>query len=1048
MPIKLKIHVLIFLILGAIPGMLWGQADVSSATLRGAVLDPNGGAVANSAITILNNEKGTSAKTVTGSTGSYNLPLLQPGQYDLSVEAPGFERASIKNILLTVGQIQVYDVQLTVGSVKSVVEVTAEPPLVQVEQPQQANTLDREQIVDLPNVSRSFTESIYTLPGVASSNAPRTQNSAAFTGFTNTGFSIGGSNGRNNLVTIDGGENEYGDGDLRTPNISLESVQEFQVNRNAFAAEFGFSAGTAINVVTKSGTNGFHGNAYIYFLDQRTEARNFFDTTVNKPFEQHLFPGGSLGGPLIKNKLFFFTSYEYRRLNTPEFRDYVNTAETQGVAGNPAQLAYLNGLTASGNPYLGALAAQLQPALTPLNNANVAALLSRNSGIFDDYSKSNDWVTRVDYQPGSNDVLTVRFSLERYSYSTIGASNLLAPSDGNNVTRNDTAVLAAWNHIFTPSVVNTARVQVVPSNTSSQTAFNPTSTELSIGSLGTFNQSYTSPYSLDQKRFQFEDNVSWTKGRHNVKFGASYRPVDYNITNKLWFGGEFDFYEGAIPLISLVPAPLQPALAGYNLAVGLPATGSPATNLSALQAFSLGLPVLYRQGFGNASWSSWAQYLGAYAQDSWKVHPRLTIDYGLRLDYDAEPSPVPHNTYFSPRLGLAWDATGDQKTVVRAGSGIFVAPVNFQIPYLVNLLGDSGTYINQVALQLSPTNSTVPELWGLGLEEGKLPFGQIGAAELGLFGITPGPGAPGRVIFNLAPNYKNDYSVQASFSVARQIMHNLSLEVGYLMYRGVHLPLDQETNYRETGVIDPIYGPQYTPVNPAIAQANTYSSIGNSTYSGMTNSLTKRYSANLQFQANYTWSRAIDDVTDFNSQFASFFPTRLNLERAVSSYNVKNNFVANAVYSTSFKSGGFWASAFSGIILSPIVTARSGIPFSITVPGATNGTEGHSLYARPWYVSRNTGLGPAFYSFDMRASKAFPLKKDSAAKIEFSAEGTNLLNHTNFIGVNNVFPVGSPFLVSGPFDATGNKNIPASQPLGFTAASNPRQVQFGLKLAF
>jgi hypothetical protein len=130
------------------------------------------------------------------------------------------------------------------------------------------------------------------------------------------------------------------------------------------------------------------------------------------------------------------------------------------------------------------------------------------------------------------------------------------------------------------------------------------------------------------------------------------------------------------------------------------------------------------------------------------------------------------------------------------------------------------------------------------------------------------------------------------------------------------------------------------------------------------------------------------------------------------------------------------------------VTARSGIPFSVTVPGATNGTAGHSLYARPWYIGRNTGIGPAFYSFDMRVSKSFSLKPDSAARIEFSVEGTNLLNHTNFIGVNNVFSVGDPLLSANPLNFTGSKSIPASQPLGFTAASNPRQIQFGLKLAF
>ncbi len=1021
---------------------LFSQASATSATLQGKVLDPQGAGISGATLKLSDPAKGTTANTQTGSGGSYALPQLPPGDYNLSVEAAGFQRAEVNGLHLTVGQVLPYDVTLTVGSVQSVIEVTAQPPTIQVEQAQQANTVNEQLIEGLPNVSRNFAEALFTLPGVASSTAPRTQNAAAFTGFTSSGFSIGGSNGRNNLVTIDGGENEYGSGDLRTPNISLESIQEFQMNRNAFAAEFGFTAGTALNIVTRSGSNNFHGSAYAYFLNESTEARYYFDTFPGKPYEQHLFPGATLGGPLVKNKLFFFTSYEYRRLNTPEFRNYLNTAEAQGISANPAQASYVNSLLASGNPYLAGFAAQLQPLLSPLYNPNVVTLLTQNTGVFDDVSESHDGIVRLDYQPENNDSFMARFSVERFYYTTIGSSSVTAPSDAGHTQRNDIAILASWNHVFSPAVVNTARVQVVPSNTSNQLPFSPNSTELSLGSLGVFDRSYTIPFNLDQKRFQFEDSISWVKGKHSIKFGASYRPVYYDVTNNLWFGGEFDFFDGAVGLISLAPTALQPLLAGYNLAIGLPPTGNPATNLSALQSFSLGIPVAYRQGFNNPNWKSWANYLGAYVQDSWKAAPGLTIDYGLRYDYDAEPAPVPHNYYFSPRLGIAWNPNGDQKTVVRAGSGIFVSPVYFQVPYLVNLLGDSGKYINQVAAQLSPTNLTVPTLWGIGLQEGKLPFGEIGAPELGLLGITPGPSAPGRVVFNLAPNYKNNYTVQASFSIAREIAPSLSLEVGYLMYRSVHIQLTQETNYRETGVIDPIYGPQYTPINPAIAQSDTYSSIGDSIYNGLTTSLTKRYSRNLQFQANYTWSKSIDDVTDFNSQFASFFPTRLYLERGISAFNIKNNFVANAVYTTS---GPRW---LSGFLFSPFVTARSGIPFSVTVPGATNGTEGHSLYARPWYIGRDTGVGPAYYSFDMRLSKSFSLKPDSAARIEVSVEGTNLLNHTNFISVNNVFSVGDPRLTTPPFNFVGSKNIPASEPLGFTAASPPRQIQFGLKLAF
>lgn len=1045
----MKTFLAITLFVGLSALAAFGQSDATSATLKGTVVDPTGAAVGGASLTLSNPDRGTDFKVQSLADGSYNIPLLPPGDYELLVEAKGFEKTQVKGLHLTVGQVQPYDVRLTVGSIVDRVDVTAEVPTIQTEQAQQANTVSQQVIEGLPNVGRNFAQSLFTLPGVSSSEAPRTQNAAAFTGFVSSGFSIGGSNGRNNLVTIDGGENEFGDGSLRTPNISQESVQEFQMNRNSFAAEFGFTAGTALNVVTKSGGNELHGSVYTYFLDEHTEARNYFDVFPGKAYEQHIFPGFALGGPLVKNKLFFFTNYEYRRINTPQFRDYVNTPEAQGIGANSAQLSYVNGLLASGNPFLQGFAAQIKPLLTPTNIPYVAALLNQNTGVFDDLFASHDWVLRMDYQPDVHNAFTARFSIERFKYTNIGASSVTAPSDAGTTQRNDAAILATWNHIVSSALVNTARVQVVPSNTSSLNGFAPNGTELSLGSLGVFDNYFGSPFNLTQKRFQFEDSVSWIKGKHNVKFGISFRPVNYNVTNKLWYGGEFDFFDGAVPLISLVQGPfaaqIQTALVTYNLTNGLPATGNPLTNLSALQSFAVGVPVAYRQGFGNANWQSWANYVGMYAQDSWKAAHGLTIDFGLRYDYDAEPAPVPHNGYFSPRLGIAWDATHDGKTVVRAGSGIFVSPVYFQVPYLTNLLNDSGKYINQIATQLSSTNTTVAQLFGLGLQEGKLPFGQIGTPELSLFGITPGPGQAGRVIFNLAPNYKNNYSVQASMSIAREIARNLSVEVGYLMYRGVHLQMSQETNYYDTGTpaqSGAAYGPQYAPINPSIVQQNSYSSIGNSTYNGLTASLTKRYSANFQFSANYTYSRSIDDVTDFNSQFASFTPTRLYLERGLSAFNIKNNFVATAVYTTK---GPRWV---SGFLLSPIVTARSGIPFSVTVPGATNGTEGHSLYARPIYIPRDSGIGPAFYSFDMRLSKSFILKPETVRRLEVSVEGTNLLNHTNFLSVNNTFTLGDPRLNSGPFDFTGNKALSSGETLGFTSAGNARQFQFGLKLAF
>jgi len=1058
-----------------------GQVDYSTANVQGTVFDPHHLVVAGAKVSIQNPGTGLARTVDTGPDGVYRFPALSPGTYAIEAQAPGFAKQYF-TVTLSVGSDPTYDFHLQISSANTTIEVSEVAALVQVEQTQQANTILERQVSELPNITRDFTDSVFTLPGVSKSEAPRAQN-PGFSGFQSSGFSIGGSNGRNNLVTIDGGENDYGSGQLRTPNVPVDSIQEFQVNRSSFAAEFGFTNGTAVNIVTRSGTNDLHGSVYAYFRDQNTDAANYFAIKgPTKAFEQNFVPGFTLGGPIVKDKLFFFTSYEYTKTDTPQFRFYSSSADAQPYSSNPAQQTYVNQLIASGNPILQAIAVGIpgtpgfQTILNPANFPNTAKLLDPNSGTFDDWKKYHNWITHIDYQPGPNDTITGRFSLMHDDYSRMFVLDPLnSPDDATLSYWKDYTLLAGWSHIFSTALVNQLRIQVVPSDTANVPVASPNTAYLSLGNLGNFQGEHYEPYFARQRRFQFEDSVGWTKGKHTLKFGASYRPVDYLVNDQLWMRGEFDFYDGAIPLISLLPTALQPVLAGFNLANGLPATGNPATNLSALQAFDLGLPVAFRQGFGNPQWAGWGHVLGGYAQDSWKVTRTFSIDFGGRVDYDAEASPVPHHTFFSPRLGFAWSPGGDQKTVIRGGGGLFFAPVPFYDAYIFNLLGGSGSYINQVAASITEvdpkTGLPLPvELWGYGVETGKLPFGHLNAADLSVFGFqTNLPNQPGRVIVQPNTGFQNVYSVQASLSVQRELAHNLSLELAYQMYHGLHEQIPVDTNVKQipcnvfdplafTSAVDPFVGPCYTQIDPTIVQRETYSSIGSTIYHGMTASLTRHLTNGLQFQANYTFSRAIDDNTDFNNNFMPFRPTYLNLERGLSSFNISHNFVANAVYTTPFTAGG---NALSRILadmtISPIVSARTGIPFTIRVPGLENGTLGESLYARPWNAGRNTGIGPDFTSLDMRVTKAFYINRERGVKLDFLVEGTNLLNHTNFSAVNDVFPADpNPFqagpttvnLLNGPYNLHGFRAANPSQPLAFESAFDPRQVQFALKLAF
>jgi len=259
------------------------QVDYATATLKGTVLDPQGAVIAGATVTAVNAGTGVSREVKAASDGRYQIPALPPGIYQVTFTAQGFAKEIAKSIELTVGQSLVYDIHMKVGAATETVEVSADAvPLIQVEQTQQANTINNLQVTDLPNPGRNITNQVYTLPGVANAAAPRTQ-TPGFTGFGTTGFSIGGSNGRNNLSTVDGGENEYGTGQYRWFNIPVEAIQEYQVNRNGFAAEFGFTNGSAINIVTKSGGNTLHGSVFGHFSNHSTSATNFFDGLTGQP---------------------------------------------------------------------------------------------------------------------------------------------------------------------------------------------------------------------------------------------------------------------------------------------------------------------------------------------------------------------------------------------------------------------------------------------------------------------------------------------------------------------------------------------------------------------------------------------------------------------------------------------------------------------------------------------------------------------------------------------------------------------------------------------
>jgi hypothetical protein len=1002
--VKMLAALMVLFLVAALPAI--AQVSNTAAALRGSVLDEQGGGVPNATVTVSNTALGLSKVVKTGTDGAYEILSLNPGTYRIEIEASGFQKTIADNVVLSVGQLTVYDAHMKVGAVSMVVEVSGNAaPLIDTEQTQQANTINPTQVQDLPNINRNFTEAVYTLPGVANSDAPRAQ-TPGFTGFFTTGFSIGGSNGRNNLSTIDGGENEYGTGQYRVSTYPLDAIQEYQVNRSAFAAEFGFTDGAAINIVTKTGTNLYHGSAFGYFYDRYTNAQSYFygvehatdPVFPTQPFSQNIYAGGSIGGPIVKDKLFFFLSYEGQKTDAALINPLLPSCEVQGLASatNPecdttaGPITTANNLWAAQAQYLaevqGVFGPTSAPALAlaavynPLTNAGYSTIINNNNGVFDTGTRQNNVVGRLDYVPSAKNSFSLRLGYARDNYIETGV-------DGSNLRVRDYSILLNWTHTFSPSVVNQMLVQVVPWNRANTTQPDSGSTQEILVGTGPSGLQFAGtssyyPYLAHQQRYQGEDNVTYSWKSHTIKFGGSFRAANYHVEEPLWVSGQYVFAPGFPSLYGIDPAD-QLAVA-FTLGIGPDLTAS---NMMVANA-----PFNWEQGFGNPKWQGWGKYLGMFVQDTWKITRNFTLTPGIRFDADWEPKPLHAYYYPEPRLGFSWDPFSDHKTVIRGGGGIYAAPIDVLIPSYVSLLNATGQYLNVLGSQAFPALTGLPPIFGggppspgqtiwtagvdgdagAGIAPNTIPLGQVNGAQITALGIPTAPGTPGQtnqVIYNISPGYEYPYSIEASLSIERQLTPDLSLEIAYDFYHAVHQQMPVETAYgiaqcnavnpdgtpifinpSDTAAVQaaaiPVVGNCYAPklggtlANPNVTLQTTYESIGNSVYHGMTASLTKRYSHNFQLQANYTLSKAIDNFIDFASFQQWYRPEQLGLYRAVSAFNVPQRFVFNAVYNTPRNAEGVLGAIYRNFTIAPIVTLQSGLPFTLLTQNMTNGPLG------------------------------------------------------------------------------------------------------------
>jgi hypothetical protein len=1071
------------------------QAQIASGDLKGSIFDPSKAVVAGARVTSTNISTGVARSTVSDATGEYRIALLSPGEYDLTVEAQGFSAQHRKGIILTVGQTAVIDFQMQLGTATNEVEVTASAPVIEVERTNQAETITQRPIQNLPIDGRNFLNFSLLTPGVAQ-ESPAVTN-ALLPELPTSRLTFAGQTGRSNNVTIDGVDNnDEADNGVR-PTLSQEAIQEFQINRSTYNAEFGRVGGGAINIVSKSGTNQFHGNVYDFFRHERLDARNAFATGLagDPPFKRNQ-PGFTFGGPIAMSKTFFFAAYEGLFRRESAFTSILNDPSL--LQPTPGQKDVINTLLRSGNPFLAIAGQTLNSYLTitpdsvypspvqpfPMNRTTYN-LLTKSTGSFPVRETQSVGSFRLDHSFRETDQALFRYSLTNDAQHGVatGFGNIgrqVAPSGAYDAAIHDQAWVFGENHVVSSHAVNEFRFQFVR-NIFNLDSVDPYGPRINIDGIGSFGRDFNVPSDRTQHRYQWLDNYSHTIGRHNLKVGGDFNRIFYDTKTAVFVGGAMDFSQLPVPPALLLGTTLATQLVNlFATPTSAGGLGRPdlvpvitTQPLTTIQQFNFGLMETFTQGFGSPFATLTNNELGLYVQDGFDVAHSLHFDLGLRYDLETQGEGLHRDTNnFGPRFGFAWSPSNDRKTVIRGGGGVYFQPLFAAAGFAAKVLGKN-QQITSILVSADPRITPISPSSVCGVAVG--PTGQpsfcffqqlVGSGLLtfpatheipesawqSLLGLTRAT-STNKVVQRVDDGIVNPYNIQTSLGIDRQIGDDWNISVNYLMNRGVKVLRNRQANaLPNPALLDPFGKPTLTTrANSALLVDYSVESAGNSIYHGMAASLTKRFARHYQLITSYTLGKAIDDTTDISQNLGPQDPSNTRLERSLSSFDMRHRFSLAAVVESPFgeRSRTDWYSRLvSGFVLSPIVTAQSGQPFNIETGVDTNGDTNDT--DRPFLVGRNTGRGPSFFTSDLRLSRRFPLGPERTHSLELVFDCFNVFNRVNFKEVNSNTSGVLRLSDLGITDArvTGRSDLPASSFRGFTSAYDPRLIQLAMKIAF
>jgi len=1025
-------------------------AQLPTAAISGQVKDSSGAAIPGATITASNRETGLTRTTTSSADGRFKLAGLPVGAYSVKAEAPAFKSEIQEGLTLAVAQEAVINFAMSVGAVQETVTVAATAPLVETTSGSLGGLVSEQQISELLLNGRNFNDLVLLQTGITVHHPTSTTSTVA----TGLAFSSNGAPVRSNFLMMDGASMVAGGGvtgvSVSGSMLGIEGIREFRVITNSFPAEYGMTMGSQTTIVSKGGTNEFHGSLFEFLRNSALDSRNFFDRKIhtNDPripaFRRNNF-GAAVGGPVRKDKAFFFLTYEGVRESYGLTQVLAVPTAAARLNGGLGGVAVVNPVV---RPYLDLFPLPTEP--LP-NDPNGIGGVGRFTYVFNRPTREEFGQARVDYNFSERDSSFIRYTID----DTSRTNPIGYPQFADFATSRGQFVTLAENHTFTPTVLNMFRLsfsrtfQNYDSPSDPSLGFLP---GLQMGGIGpgsgitALSASLQRPLTLNQNLYTLGNDVLWSHGSHSFKFGTLlnryhvFTQANTNLRGNYAFASLGQF---------LVGTPRQ-------LTILTPGSITDRT---------------YR-------WNTF----GFYLQDDWKALPTLTLNLGLRYEFhttinetskhgasvrdilhDAKPtigSPLfedPSYRNFSPRIGFAWDVFGNASTSVRGGFGLLYD--------LANLSG---------AAQINAT--ATPPFSGNNVLTTNVAFPHP---------VIP-PGAAGRSLRLVDFHIQQAHLLQYNLTVERQLPGSMAVSVAYAGSRGINLIQTKEGN--PTYPSAKINGRDFWTgseerLNPNWDDVEFKTAGGDSWYNSLQLSVQKRLSRGLQFNSNYTWSRVLDTTQGQHggeaggASITGTDPNHSRTDKGPADFDTRHSWTFSTLYRIPAPAAAHFGKLLDGWRLGTILSLKSGLPFTPVLSGNRSRSKvagtapdhpdlisgrkpsdiilgGPDKYFDPAAFaiqpvgflgtsSRNFLQGPSLVEWD------FSLTKDTALsflgegrRLEFRAELFNLLNHPSFnipVGGRTVYTADETRAVTTPLTTVGQID---------RTINSARQIQFALKLVF